>query len=525
MGNILDFNSDSLNKMLSSKGIRSTWLALLAALIGEQSKSSYILEAPEFKGVKAASQNLLAGLSIGDIGVLYEYSVAYLDPSSRKKNGQYFTPDDVASLMAKKAKKFPKGVWLDPCSGIGNLSWHLVNLQPDPEAFLRSSIVLSDKDALALLVARVLFTISFERNSKDLFFEIESKFVVFDFLSVSDTQTLGPNENDLMQIPAHDYVIVNPPYLAIEQDARFETGRAGDLYAYFLENIIKTSKGFVSVTPQSFTNAEKFRSLRHLLLRSYPDITIYVFDNVPANLFRGIKFGSRNTNTANSVRAAITIAKSSKVEKRRITSLLRWRSDQRHQLLDSLDSFLATVHLTEDYFPKVNSVFLQVYLESTGSHYQTLGSYCSSRPTEFELYVPTSPRYFISALRNPVDRSSQRTLYFRTKKDMDMAYLLINSSYMYWWWRVRDGGMTLSQETLFSLPVPPFANSAVLVKKLEESEKLNKVYKQNAGAPRENVKHPQSLIVQVTSLVMPRWASLLLLTHENSEFAQLPKSD
>jgi hypothetical protein len=520
MGNILDFDSASLNKMLSSKGISSTWLALLAALIGDKSNSSYILKAPEFNGVQAASQNLLAGLSIGDIGVLYEYSVAYLDPASRKKNGQYFTPDDVAVLMATEAKKFPKGVWLDPCSGIGNLSWHLVNLQSDPEAFLRKYIVLSDRDALALLIARVLFTISFERDSKNLFYDIQEKFVVFDFLSVSDTQTLGPNESGLAQIPAHDFVIVNPPYLAIEQDSRFETGRAGDLYAYFLENIIKTSRGFVSVTPQSFTNAEKFRPLRNLLIRSFPNITIYVFDNVPANLFRGIKFGSKNTNTANSVRAAITIAKSGKAE-HRISSLLRWRSDQRQQLFSSLDLFLATIRLTEDYFPKVNPVFLKLYLESTGSQHQTLGALCASRPTEFELHVPTSPRYFISALKQPVDRSSQRTLYFRTKKDMDMAYLLINSSYMYWWWRVRDGGMTLSQETLFSLPVPSFANSAALVKKLEESEKVNKVYKQNAGAPRENVKHPQELVFQVTNLVKPAWAKSLLLTHENSEFVQL----
>ena len=524
MSNILDFDSASLTEMLDEQGLEATWLSLLAALLGEKKTSQYILNSPEFKSVKPAKDNLLKNLTIGEIGVLYEYSVAYLDPSSRKENGQYFTPDDVAIFMAKEAAKFPSGIWLDPCSGIGNLSWHLVNLQSDPEKFLKHQMIISDRDPVALFIARVLFTHTFQSKRKKLYFEIESRFVLFDFLSVSHSPSLGSDETkSLSAIPAHDYVIVNPPYLATEQDMRFETARAGDLYAYFLENIIKTSLGFVSVTPQSFTNAEKFRSLRALLMSNFNNLTIYVFDNVPANIFRGVKFGSKNTNSANSVRAAITIAKPGK-GKRRITSLIRWKSEDRKRMLTSLNRFLSNAPLTQDFFPKVNSTFLDLYKESTKAGMTTLGSYCTSTPTEFALHVPTSPRYYISALRLPVDRSSQRTLFFRNKRDMDMAYILINSSYMYWWWRVRDGGMTLSQETLFSLPVPAFEISSTLCMKLEKSESSNKVYKQNAGAPRENVKHPQDLIAEATQLVIPKWASRLARTHENSEFAQLPDS-
>jgi hypothetical protein len=40
--------------------------------------------------------------------------------------------------------------------------------------------------------------------------------------------------------------------------------------------------------------------------------------------------------------------------------------------------------------------------------------------------------------------------------DLNKAYLLLNSSFMYWWWRVRDGGMTLSFETIKSLPLLDF---------------------------------------------------------------------
>jgi hypothetical protein len=94
---------------------------------------------------------------------------------------------------------------------------------------------------------------------------------------------------------------------------------------------------------------------------------------------------------------------------------------------------------------------------------------------------------------------------------------------MYWWWRVRDGGMTLSFETIKSLPLLDFETDSKLVSKLEKSEKTNLVYKKNAGAMQENVKHDMSLIAEINHVVIPRYANKLLLTHENSDLAQLSK--
>jgi hypothetical protein len=77
--------------------------------------------------------------------------------------------------------------------------------------------------------------------------------------------------------------------------------------------------------------------------------------------------------------------------------------------------------------------------------------------------------------------------------------------------------MTLSQETLRSLPVPDFTVRQAVVKKLEASEVTNKVYKQNAGSPQENVKHPKSLVISVNRIVIPDFADLLITTHDNSD--------
>jgi len=524
MSSIFKFDAKKLDGLLSKYGVRNTWIHLLATHLKSKAEFQYILKSKEFAKAKLLPTNLLEGLSIGEVSILYEYSAAKLNSKSRKSNGQFFTPDDVAGFMASYSGKFGTGIWLDPCSGIGNLSWHLVAAQSDPEEFLLNRIILSDKDDVALFIARCLLTISFQKKQEKLFEKIEGNFIKFDFLSVADNGQfdLFSSSKSLGAIPKHDFVIVNPPYLAAKIDSRFETSKAGDLYSYFLENIIKSSKGFISITPQSFTNAQKFKSLRKLLLNNFHNLNIFTFDNVPANVFKGIKFGSANSNQANSIRAAIIIALPGK-GKPHITSLLRWRTSERDYLFRNIEKFLSDVTLTEEFFPKVSKEYKDLYTEMSGV--KTLMSICSPKRTKYPLYIPSAPRYFIPALKKPAKRASQKVLYFPSEEKRDYAYMAINSSLLYWWWRVRDGGMTLSLETLISLPLPDFKINKKIIAELEKSEKTSKVYKQNAGAAQENVKHPKALIDKLNHAVIPEYAKLLSSLHENSELTRLIKKD
>lgn len=517
MTRIMNFNSSALDELLKKFDLHKTWLSILATHLHKREDMSYIIHSLEYKNAEILEYDLIDGLSIGEISVLYEYSHAMKDADSRKSNGQFFTPDDVAKFMSEFSNRFPDGRWLDPCSGIGNLTLHLVAAQKDPESFLTEKMILSDRDDLALLIARTLLTLEFQHKRSRLFHDISNNFIVFDFLSVANRgrNELFRIEDDLDKIPAHDFVIVNPPYLATKnRDDRFETARSSDLYAYFLENIIKTSRGFISVTPQSFTNAGKFYELRSLLIKSYKNLTIFNFDNVPGNIFRGIKFGSRNSNKANSIRASIMIAVPGN-GKPRITSLIRWRSTERELMFKESDKFLSDVRLRAEFFPKVNASLQTLYETLEGT--PTLLSLTSSIPSEFPLFIPSSPRYFISALKTKVQRTSLQVIYFRSSTDRDRAYLLINSSLMYWWWRVRDGGMTLSKETLLTLPLPDFKIKKGLVHDLEDSENKNKVHKLNAGSIQENVKHSLNLIARLNEHIIPEYASRLLKTHNNSD--------
>lgn len=501
-----------LDEMIGLYGLESAWKSFLRERVRNSGKSfRYILKSRALAGTARAPSDLLAGLSVGEVSVLYEYGLAYSDRRKRKQDGQYFTPDDVARFLAGHAKRFPGDtVWIDPCSGVGNLSYWLAKRAKNPEDFVQKRLYLVDLDPLALLTARVLFTLAFQKKRRDLFNKLESRFLQKDFLSAGD-------------LPAVDAAILNPPYVSGVLDERFETSSARNLYAYFIERVASLCRtGYISITPQTFTNGDSFHTLREVIIRGHTSLDVYCFDNVPDNIFCGIKYGSGNTNRANSTRAGVIIARKSKKQSHRITPLLRWRSHQRQQMLDTAHMFLSEVAFSSNIFPKVNRELKDLYSEITKSRMR-LADYVETRPTQYALQIPTTPRYFISANKRPVQRTSFKVLYFRTPKDRDRAYVLLNSSYMYWWWRVNDGGMTISERTLLDLPIPPTSVSDEkihsLAKKIEASENTSLVVKRNAGKIIENIKHSMDLVAHLTTALFPSYAQFLAETHSNTHVA------
>jgi hypothetical protein len=500
-----------INTLLEKYGLRKAWANVLAKKINSSKKEyKYILNDQFFDKTEDIDSDLLDGLTIGEVSILYEYSLAYNNRDKRQEEGQYFTPDDVAQLMSKKSDVFPKGIWIDPCSGVGNLSYWLVKRQKNTEDFLLNSIYFIDKDALALIIARTIFTLEFQDYKKNLFIILKERFIVADFLE---------SEN----LPKYDYAILNPPYVSTNKDIRFESYKTQNTYAYFIEKVIKTTKGFVSITPQSFTNSPAYEEFRKLLLDKFNKLFIYCFDNVPANIFKGIKFGSKNTNKANSTRAAIIIAIKEKggIKEHYITPLLRWRAIERERLFNDLDLFTVKIELSKRIFPKIDKDLVGLYQKVVDLP-KKLEDITQKEYTEYSLQIPSTPRYFISALKKPVDRTSFRTLNFKNQKDFNLAYLLLNSSYMYWWWRVNDGGMTISEKTLLSLPIPEKINiDESIVKDLEISEKENKVFKMNAGKLNGNVKHSFKLIQEINNYMFPQFANSLVRVHRNSIFEEI----
>lgn len=506
MQTISPHDRELIELMINRDGLESTWKELLHARIETAGGNfAYMLTTDELNDVQSAPLDVLRHLTIGEISILYEYSLAHYNRTSRKSEGQYFTPDDVSRFLARHAENFPSSaIWVDPCSGVGNLSYWLVREQKNPEQFILNKLYLVDTDPLALLIARALFTLEFQKNEKFLFEKLRNRFLNRDFLTAND-------------LPKFDTAILNPPYVSGVYNESFETTSARNTYAYFLEQVAALCHGgYISITPQTFTNADSFSSLRKVLLEGHKSLDVYCFDNVPDNIFSGIKFGSGNTNKANSTRAGVIVAKKTLHQVHRITPLLRWRSHERDQMLALAHNFLTETTFTKTIFPKVSRELQPLY--NMVKTFDRLGQLTVTRQTKYQLQVPTTPRYFISANKQPVHRTSFKTLYFGSEKDLDRAYIVLNSSYMYWWWRVHDGGMTISEKTLLDLPIPHFDPIVAqrFVKKLEQSEQTSKVVKMNAGKAIENIKHSSDLVHSVTAFLFPNYATDLGATHSNS---------
>lgn len=472
---------------------RRQWLRAVCGLASKLNPSHAEFFA-EFLDIPPSTDESLVNLSIGEIGVVYEACTAFLSQDARRSQGQFFTPDDAASFMAKQSESFPSGAtWLDPCCGVGNLSWHLCSAQEDPTAFVRDRLSLGDLDEVALLTAAVLLAAKFGGSAADdVLIELWKRCYVGDYLA-------SPSPSSAK------YVIANPPYARTNPRPGLETSQTRDLFAFFLERIVRTSLGAIVVTPASYLSSPRYAPVRDVLNDACDGGDVFVFDNVPDTLFRGFKYGSKNTSNTNFVRAAITVVKPS-ASVWRITPILRWTSRSRAELFAKADSFLADLRIgPEGEWAKLMPATTPLWFElDTGIR---LADLLSKQETPFRLEVASTPRYYISATRRVLDRTSKHVLFFNTAEDRDVAYLLLNSALPYWWWRTLDGGVTLPMRVLRSLPVPEIAHNQALIERLLAGEVDDLVVKINAGRVNENVKRPIGLVQEVTRAVIPgfRW--------------------
>jgi hypothetical protein len=510
---ILSARVELVREGIDRLGIDVVWQSLVAAhaiRVGGPATAAILAGLP--RRDPSWELDLLDGLQMDERSVLYEYSLAYVDRADRKASGQFFTPDDVARFLASRAAQFAPGTWIDPCCGVGNLSYWLADAQPDPRAFVAEQLVLVDRDPRALLIARALLATEFGLDAAQ-YAALVARSRVADALSD--------------ELPPFDYALMNPPYVVVPRDSRFDASvDSRDLYAYFLERMLTLGRrGIVAITPQSYTSGRKFAGLRRLLVRRLETMDVYCFDNVPDNVFRGVKFGSQNTNRVNSTRAAVLVGlvgSDDAPRRHRITPLLRWRAHERADLFAAADDFLAELQADEDRaFPKVGAGLVRLHRAMLECD-TTVGDLTASTPTAYPLDVPVTPRYFLSAVKRVLDRGHVHRLYFRDAETRDRAAIVLNSSLAYWWWRAYEGGITVSRTILLSVPVPIGIADPALIAELDDSELENVVVKRNAGRPNENVKHPWRLLRLLNQAVAPDDVDALLATHANSHLGTAP---
>lgn len=297
-----------------------------------------------------------------------------------------------------------------------------------------------------------------------------------------------------VSLPEGCYVISNPPYSRSGGALKMEgAGDAKDLYAGFLAKTVEKADWSVAISPQSFLVGGTFLTLRrHIASHAHGEI--FVFDNVPSGAFCFRKEGVFNTNSSNSVRAAISLFEKG-AGLFRLTPLIRFHSYERRRLFkkETLRGLLGNRGQDLERPAKLDRALEDFYFEKVVPSNTCVGDLLDDSSLDVPpLCLSTSARYFLTASSRNLNREGKIMLHARDEKARMLLYALLNSSYGFMVFRAWDGGINLSSSFIRNVPVPlgvsitPEIES--MVHGLIEKEGQRLSYKKNAGVYQETVK-------------------------------------
>lgn len=433
-------------------------------------------------------------LEINNFGELYEIGLAIQDKMQKKKSGQYYTPDDVALVMSEWLSKCEGEAVCDVACGTGKLILtylDYIGFNKARQLLASGNLYLYDLDKVALKICKTAIIIKYGIDIADSINDIYC-----DFLDQS------------IKLPANCKVISNPPYAKLDYfsndwectDVLLETR---ELYSCFMDKIFSQAISTVIITPFSFISGAKFFTLRENMCKLGNGF-IVAFDNVPGNIFCGRKHGVFNTNTANSVRAAITVMKqSSNVFGYKVSPLIRFKNEEREKLLkcDILEKTLPDtyqiVNKHNKNFGKVEKELNDIFEAWVGKSTYVVRDWLSKNATNYVIDMPNTCRYYTTASARKLNRTGSIIINIDSEEQFYFLYCMINSSFAYWWWRIYDGGITYPSSLFNSMPLPfnllkkddkDFFEQ--VAKKMIIAEHNYTVTKLNAGARQENIKFP-----------------------------------
>lgn len=468
-----DYTVDKYKREIDEKGLSAVWRDILGYALEHDTRGQL--------------------LDVDNFGELYEMGLAHVDKSAKKKQGVYYTPRDVADVLSAYLKELEGDIICDVCCGTGNLILSYlgsVGEHKAKEILGSGKVYLYEMDETALEICKTSIGILYGKE-----YMSKIKLYAGDFLNAE------------VHLPENAKVISNPPYAGFKEVpetwSKTEVLKESkELYAVIMEKILRESVSSVLITPFSFIGGNKFYSLRKVLNKH--NGFILSFDNVPANIFNGRKHGIFNTNTANAVRAAITVVENRKeVKGFRLTPLLRFSSGERTQVLEPeylktyLDAEYQIVTPTNKRYYKCFKELKGLYTTWLKQSTQTLSEVLSEEDTGYTLYMPNTCRYFVTAATKDLKRTGKIILRFEDKESFEFAYCVLNSSLAYLYWRMYEGAITYSDGLLRSLPIfkdkvneKQRKRISSVVHDMIQHENEYLVYKKNASEVQENIKFP-----------------------------------
>ncbi|MEX2606242.1 MAG: DNA methyltransferase [Kiritimatiellia bacterium] len=249
-----------------------------------------------------------------------------------------------------------------------------------------------------------------------------------------------------------DVVIGNPPYVEISKVKSYKipkilsTKDCGNLFAPVIERscqISNTTSFKGMIVPITFTCTDRTATLRKFL----KDQRCWAssFDMRPSSLFQGV-----------AQRLTIFILTENNEKSLSSTSFQRWTTNFRKNLFETLN-FIESKYIS-DSIAKMDSSVDKKLLEKKYNH--KIATFCDTHSSE--VYVHRIVRYFIKAFNEPPffrnsgnDRikSDDYKIYHFKPDVIHFVTCFINSSFFYWFWRLRGDGFHCGKHDILQTPL------------------------------------------------------------------------
>ena len=311
----------------------------------------------------------------------------------------------------------------------------------------------------------------------------------------------------IMQGGGFDVIIGNPPYVdyakvkVTYQVKHYATEKCGNLYAFVLErcSLLSSHRSRVAmIVMLNITFAKEYETLRSHLRNDASELWLSTYDNIPDGLFAGsAKTESTNTNKVVSQRVCIVNwQRNIQYDSARTvhtSHFLRWNRDFRNHVFETLAYGTCPMLPTGSWVALGSSIAVGIFSKIMQSKYTLLGELLSDSGNEF-LQLGATPRYFISAVPEPLNRSGLIDLRYSSRSSREIAECAYNSNLFYWFWRVTGDGFHLTRTTLTSFPFPPSLSAeqeglSDVVRKLAAIRAQCRTAKLNKGLVAYNVNY------------------------------------
>jgi adenine-specific DNA-methyltransferase len=214
------------------------------------------------------------------IGAEYTKSVT---SRHKKDNGQFFTPVEIAELMASLVKVSKKKSLriLDPGCGTGVLSIALIKQLVEQDKALEhiDLVVYETDDALLPYTKRALEALKKWLVDKGI--ELNKHIITKDFVLANTHCFKHCEEKDKF-----DYIISNPPYFKLAKDdprslaAKDIVNGQFNIYAVFMglsAKMLNDHGQLVYITPRSYSSGNYFRTFREVFFKEIDLEKIHLF--------------------------------------------------------------------------------------------------------------------------------------------------------------------------------------------------------------------------------------------------------